>query len=200
MKKTLKVLLVFSLVMMSGCLSPWGMNQQTQQERQVKESESAQAIASSDTKYKGPLEHKTEIKMDVSGKDASGTIEVPEMPKQPEEPIEMEHSENKGAEGVSQGKIDEKASFFQKNPWTLILVGVGLMIIVFALKKLWDLIKNTSIGNGVKTADAAASALIMRLKSKMAQESDPVKLSALKDAVIEAEEERAKVVKNGNHG
>ena len=196
-----RVLVVLGLVfLLSGCLSPWGMNQQTQQERQVKESESAQAIATSDTKYKGPLEHKTEVKMDVSGEGATGTIQVPEMPEQPKESVEFEHSENKGAEGVSDGKTTEKASFFQKNPWTLILVGVGLMIIIYALKTLWDAIKNTAIGKGVKAADAGASALIVRLKSRMAQESDPVKLSALKDAVIEAEEERAKVVKNGNHG
>jgi hypothetical protein len=88
------------------------------------------------------------------------------------------------------GEESAQATFTQKNPWTLLLIGAGLVVIAVGLKKLWDLVKDTTVGKVASAADDAGKALVERLKAQMQAETDPAKLATLKDAVISTEAER----------
>lgn len=184
--------LVLALVL-GGCMTPWGMNMQTQQERKVKESEGTQAVASSDTTYKGPLENRTEVTVGNVGEGAKVDIKPPAPASEPV-PTRIDHKQNKAAEAEAEDETEEKTAFWQKNPFTLVLVGAGLLLIVFGLGKLWRLIRNTALGQAGLALDQATRKVITRLRQRMETETDPVKLDALKNAVLEAESDLG-----GNH-
>ena len=188
----LGILLVGALALIlfwaGGCMTPWGMNMQTQQERQVEESQSAKAVAETETGYEGPLEDHKTITQEVSGKGAKGTINLPAEPQPAEKPVaKLTHAQGKAAQGEASGETKESARFWQKNPWTLLLIGAGIIVVAIGIGKLWALIKDTAIGQAARAADQATRRMIDGMRARMQTETDPGKLDALKDAVLEAE-------------
>jgi len=159
-----------------GCLAPYGMNMQTQQQRQLEESRASELIAQTATNADGPPPVVVN-----QGDSSTATIAPPS-------PVKYSHTVRKGL-GESQGLEAAEASLMaQKNPWTWLLMGAGLILLVIGAKKLWDLVKNTAIGQAAKAADSGARSVIETLKRKMQAETDPAKLQALKDAVLDAQE------------
>lgn len=77
-----------------------------------------------------------------------------------------------------------------RNPFTLAAIGLGLILLAIGLVKLWNVLKNTSIGKAAELADQRLKAQIDALKAKMAATTDATVVTTLKDAVIEAEAAR----------
>ena len=179
----MKTLTLFTLLvaaaLLAGCMAPYGMNMQTQQQRQLEESRASELIAQSATSADGPPPVVVN-----QGDSSTATIAPPEA-------VKYSHTARKGL-GESQGLESAEASMMdQENPFTLILLGAGLILLVIGAKKLWDLVKNTAVGQAALAADTGARRVIDSLKRKMQSETDPAKLQALKDAVLDAEEQRA---------
>ncbi len=198
------VTLLLALFTLGGCITPWGMNMDTQQRRQVKESEAAEALASSDTTYKGPLEKKINetLILEVTGDGATGAIIQSEKENEKKERsmeeliMEYHHAQNKTLESESKGTVEEEASFTQKNPYTLVLIGVGLILIPVGLFLIWKLIKATPAGNAIKLVGQGVDTVIESVRARVINETDPVKKEVLKDVLIEAEHNR-NTVTNG---
>lgn len=170
----------------AGCTYPYGMNMQSQQERKVSESETGKAVAQSDTHYKGPLADNSSLDLKV-GDNSTATLTVGK-PEAAKPTAEFDHSQNKGSESEAGDDTEEKADWASKNPYTMLLIGIGLVVIVYGLKKLWDLIKNTAAGKAAKLADDSAKRMIDSLRSRMQTETDPKALKALSDAALAAED------------
>lgn len=170
--------LLVAAALLAGCMAPYGMNMQTQQQRQLEESRASELIAATATSADGPPPVVVN-----QGDSSTATIAPPE-------PVKYSHTARKGL-GESQGlESVEEAAMDQKNPFTLVLLGAGLILLVIGAKKLWDLVKNTALGQAARAADSGARSVIDTLKRKMQAETDPAKLAALKDALLDAEEQR----------
>ena len=178
--------LAATLLLSGGCLAPFGANVERRQERQLEESRATEAVAESATKSEGPAPVVVN-----QGDSSTATIAPPQA-------VKYEHTAKKGVGENRALETSASAWLSQRNPWTLILYGVGLAVIVLGLKKVWNLIRNTALGQAAKAADEAGRAVITQLKRKMQQETNSAKLDALKDAVIEAEDRRAEVVPTGS--
>ena len=170
------ITLTVALVLMtSGCVSPWGMNMRTEQERQLEESRATQAVAEESTELEGPAPIVV-----TQGEGSTANIAPPERTKL--------NYRSKKAIGETQGLESEEASgLTTKNPYTMLLLGAGLVVIAVGLAKLWALVKDTAIGHAARAADAATRRMIDRMRERMQTETDPAKLDALKDAVLDAE-------------
>jgi len=164
-----------ALFLLTGCVSPYGMNMRTQQERQLQESRATQAVAEESTEIEGPAPIVV-----TQGENSTANIAPPE-------PTKLDHKTKK-AVGETQGlESEETSSFASKNPWTLLLIGAGLVVIAIGIAKLWGLVKNTAIGHAARAADEATRRLIDDMRRRMQTETDAGKLDALKDAVLDAE-------------
>ena len=169
------VLAVALVMLMAGCVSPWGMNMRTQQERQLEESQATRAVAEQDTKLEGPAPITV-----TQGEGSTANIAPPESTK-------IDHKAKKTI-GTTQGlESEESSAFTSKNPYTMLLLGAGLIVVAIGIAKLWGLVKNTSIGYAARAADQATRRMIDGMRARMQTETDPGKLDALKDAVLEAE-------------
>jgi len=177
--KTAYLTLLVAACLLAGCMAPYGMNMQTQQQRQLEESRASEMIAQTATSADGPPPVVVN-----QGDSSTATIAPPER-------VKFSHTARKGL-GESQGlESAEESMMTQKNPWTWLLAGAGLILLVIGAKKLWDLVKNTALGQAARAADTGARSVINSLKRKMQSETDPAKLAALKDALLDAEEQRA---------
>lgn len=164
-----------AIASLAGCVSPWGMNMRTQQERQLDESQSAKAVAEQSTDLEGPAPIVV-----TQGEGSTANIAPPE-------PTKLKHKAKK-AVGVSQGLESEESSrFTTKNPYTMLLLGIGLVVVAIGIAKLWALVKDTALGHAARAADEATRRMIDRMRERMQTETDPGKLDALKDAVLDAE-------------
>jgi len=162
-------------ILLGGCISPWGTNLQSDQKRQLEESRATEAVAETSTRAEGPPPVVVN-----QGDSSTATIAPPA-------PVKYSHQARKGIGENRAMEASTSAWLSQKNPWTLILYGAGLILVVFALKKLWGLVKGTALGHAARAADQATRRLIDELRRKMQTETDPTKLNALKDAVLDAE-------------
>ena len=168
---------VLLAVVLGGCVSPWGMNMRTQQERQLEESRATQAVAEESTDMEGPAPIVVN-----QGDGATANIAPPA-------PTKIEHKSKKVI-GETQGLESEESSMFtSKNPYTMLLLGIGLVVVAIGIAKLWGLIKDTSIGRAAARADEAMRRQINRMRSRMQSETNPMKLDALKDSVLDLEAE-----------
>jgi len=166
---------VMVVMMVSGCVSPWGMNMRTQQQRQLEESRATQAVTEESTELEGPAPV-----VITQGEGSTANIAPPEHTK-------LKHR-GKKVIGETQGLEREEASGLStKNPYTMLLLGVGLVVIAIGIAKLWALVKNTAIGHAARATDQATRRMIDRMRERMQTETDPAKLDALKDAVLDAE-------------
>ena len=175
MQKGIVVTLLLAGVALSGCVSPWGMNMRTQQERQLEESRATQAVAEESTDLEGPAPIVV-----TQGENSTANIAPPKTTK-------VEHKSKK-AIGETQGlESEESSAFSSKNPYTMLLLGIGLVVVAIGIAKLWGLIENTSIGHAARAADEATRRMIDDMRRRMQTETDQAKLDALKDAVLDAE-------------
>lgn len=175
------------LAMVLGGCFPGYMNQAGESQLKLKESETAKAVATSDLKLRGPAP----ITVTQTGEGATATIAPPEA-------TEVQQIERRETGQTSTGSQESEATFSSKNPFTLILLGAGLILVVFAGKYLWTAIQNTTAGKAIAVADTAGKRLVDALKARMQEETDAAKLAALKDAVIAAEATRDTVVVPGS--
>ena len=176
----MRALLVIGVVLFlaTGCMAPYGMNMQSEQKRSLEESRATQAVAETSTKAEGPAGVTV-----TQGEGSTATIAPPA-------PTKFEHTASKSTGEAHGVETQESADWVQKNPFTWVLLGAGLILIAIGIKKLWDLVKNTSIGKAALVADDAGKKIVDGLKKKMQSETDPTKIAALKDAIVEAEEQR----------
>ena len=166
---------VMVVLSVSGCMSPWGMNMRTEQERQLEESRATQAVTEESTDLDGPAPV-----VITQGEGSTANIAPPER-------TTLKYR-GKKAIGETQGLEREEASGLStKNPYTMLLLGAGLVVIAIGIAKIWALVKDTAIGQAARAADQATRRMIDRMRERMQTETDPAKLDALKDAVLDAE-------------
>ena len=167
--------LLVAALLAAGCVSPYGMNMRTQQERQLEESQATQAVAEQDTTLEGPAPIVV-----TQGEGSTANIAPPD-------PTKLDHRTKKTI-GTTQGLESEESSrFTSKNPYTMLLLGIGLVVVAIGVAKLWGLLKNTAIGHAARAADQATRRMVDDMRRRMQTETDPGKLDALKDAVLDAE-------------
>jgi hypothetical protein len=152
---TLAAMLAVAVVLLAGgCMYPYaGMNMQSEQQRSLEESRATQAVAATSTKAEGPAGVTVN-----QGTNSTATIAPPA-------PTKFEHSASRSI-GEDRGtKTEEAASWVQKNPWTILLIAVGLGVLFFVVTRIIAYVKSTAV---YQTAQAAVAPIVTQIKAAVA--------------------------------
>jgi len=171
MKRQLAILAIVTLFL-GGC--GWGMNLKKEQSRKIDESEAAKAIA----RYEGTPSISVKTKGDV-------TV----VPKE----VLLEKSASRQAAGAE----DAYAWLKQRNPYTLLLIGAGIVLIVISVRYAIKAVMESNAGKvAIETADEVSARLLKRLKEQMRGKSpDSREAAAVKEATLRVAEEREDILK-----
>jgi len=171
MKRQLAILAIVTLFL-AGC--GWGMNLKKEQSRKIDESEAAKAIA----RYEGTPSISVKTKGDV-------TV----VPKE----VLLEKSATRQAAGAE----DAYAWLKQRNPYTLLLIGAGIVLIVISARYAIRAVMESNAGKvAIETADEVSARLLKRLKEQMRGKSpESPQAAAVKEATLRVQEEREDILK-----